>query len=360
MSWKFAKSLSITDRLVLIFVSSTILILSVITALIYPPMKELLHQATLKQEHYNFLLTQICIKKFFVGLWVSTLIIILTSYILAKKSMKPLKLFTKELADINASSLDKRLCNQGNPKEIQDLVVTCNEMLLRIELAFKHIKQFSASMAHELRNPIHYLRTTTEITLAKPQTIDTYQQMLQAHLEEYQHLTQLIDNLLFLTRCEHGQIQLNRRFVSASYLISSIIEYYLYLAEEKGVTLQVDGDAQILVDEHLFKRVISNLIDNSLAYMDGKGEIIIKVERITADQIQILIKDNGVGIAKEHLPLLCQEFYRVNYGKNKEKSSLGLGLGLAIANSIMEHHQGKMIIESQLGFGTSVRLLLNQ
>lgn len=123
--------------------------------------------------------------------------------------MKPIKKFTDELASISASSLDKRLPYEGNPKELQELAATCNNMLFRIESAFSHIKQFSASMAHELRNPIHYLQTATEITLAKPQTVETYQNVLQTHLEEYQNLNQLIENLLFLTRCEHGQLPLN-------------------------------------------------------------------------------------------------------------------------------------------------------
>jgi two-component system heavy metal sensor histidine kinase CusS len=181
--------------------------------------------------------------------------------------------------------------------------------------------------------------------------------VLQTHLEEYQNLTQLIDNLLFLTRCEQGQLQLNIKTLSANYLISSIIEYYHYVAQEKGIEIQVLGDAQIEVDEHLFKRVIANLIDNSLAYTNEDGRIQICIEKKTDDSIQISIKDNGIGISKEHLPLLCQGFYRVDYKTNQKNS--GLGLGLAIAKSIMGHHKGQLMVDSQLGLGTNVILNLN-
>ncbi|VEB29470.1 sensor histidine kinase [Legionella pneumophila] len=85
MYWRFAKSMSITNRLLLIFIGSTVLILSIITGLIYPPMKELLHHTHLNNEHYNYLLTRICIKNFFVGLWFSTLIIILGQLFARKK-----------------------------------------------------------------------------------------------------------------------------------------------------------------------------------------------------------------------------------------------------------------------------------
>lgn len=357
MYWKSAKSMSITNRLLLIFICSTLLILSVITGLVYPPMREMLLQAHLNNEHYSYLLTQVCIKKFFAALWFSALILIIASYLLAKKSMRPINQFTKELASINALSLEKRLPDEGNPKELQELAVTCNDMLFRMESAFSHIKQFSASMAHELRNPIHYLQTATEITLAKPQTVETYQHVLQTHLEEYQNLTLLIDNLLFLTRCERGQLKLNIRTLSANHLISTIIDYYHSIAQENGIDIQVFGDAQIEVDEHLFKRVISNLIDNSLAYTNEGGRVLISIEQRNDSSTQICIKDNGIGISKEHLPLLCQGFYRVDYSANKENA--GLGLGLAIAKSIMEHHKGRLVLDSQPGLGTNVILTLN-
>ncbi|KTD35853.1 sensor histidine kinase [Legionella nautarum] len=353
MYWKFAKSMSITNRLLLVFFCSNLLILSLITGLVYPPMKELLHQAHSNNEYYTYLLTQVCIKKFFAALWFSALIIIIASYLIAKKSMRPIKNFTKELASISASSLNKRLPYKESPKELQELANTCNDMLFRVECAFRHLKQFSASMAHELRTPIHYLQTATEITLTKPQTTETYQQLLQTHLEEYQNLTQLIDNLLFITRCEHGQLQLKRRKISANSLVSSIVEYYHSTAQENGIDIQVFGDAQIEVDEQLFKRVISNLIDNSLAYSNEGGKILISIEKRPNDSIQIVIKDNGIGISKEHLPLLCQGFYRVDHGKNT-----GLGLGLAIAKSIMEYHKGRLVVESQPSLGTSVILTL--
>ena len=357
MSWKFANSMSIINRLLLIFFSTMLLILIVITGLVYPPLKELLHVAHINHEQYNFVLTQICIKKFFIGLWVSALILICASYIVAKKSMKPIYNFAEELASINASSLDKRLKNDGHPKELRQLAATCNAMLFRIESAFLHIKQFSASMAHELRNPLHYLQTATEITLAKPQSVETYQHLLQTHMEEYQHLTQLIDNLLFLTRSEQGQIQLNRKQLPAKDLINSIVEYYHSTALDKEIEIQVIGNARIEVDEHLFKRVISNVIDNSLKYTKQGGAIVITIEEKVHHNIQITIKDNGIGIAEEHLPLLCQGFYRVDHSTNNE--NIGIGLGLAIAKSIMTIHNGQIEIQSQPGLGTIVSLFLN-
>ncbi|CAM2762413.1 ATP-binding protein [Legionella worsleiensis] len=356
MSWKFANSMSIINRLLLIFIVTTVLILSVITVLVYPPLKKLLYLAHQNQEYHHFVLAQICIKKFFIGLWISALILICASCFMAKKSMKPLDNFSEELASINASSLDKRLKIQGYPQELQQLAATCNAMLFRIESAFRHIKQFSASMAHELRNPVHYLKTATEITLAKPQSVETYQNLLYAHLDEFHHLTQLVDNLLFLTRSEHGQIPLHRKQLSAKTLISSITDFYHFTAVEHRIDINIEGDALIKVDEHLFKRVIANILDNSLAHTKSGGSIHIKTEK-THQKTLISVKDNGTGIAKEHLPLLCQGFYKANHSEDKETT--GLGLGLAIAKAIMNLHHGEINIQSQPTLGTVVTLVLN-
>jgi two-component system, OmpR family, heavy metal sensor histidine kinase CusS len=358
MFWKYVSSISITNRLLLIFLCATLLILVVITGLVYPPMKEMLTQARVNHQYQNYLLAQICINKFFIGLWCSALVVIGASYLLAQKSMLPIKKFTQELNSINASSLNTRLQEAGHPKELQQLATTCNAMLLRIEKNVQQIKKFSASMAHELRNPVHYLQTATEITLSKPQSVETYQHLLHQHLEEYQSLASLIDNLLFLTRSENRHIELKLKILSANSLVSSVIDYYHFIAQTQGVEIQVSGDATIEVDEHLFKRVLANLIDNSLAHTPKEGKISIAIEKRLNGSVQISVKDTGAGIEKEHIPFICQEFYRIETAINKERSSLGLGL--AIAKSIMDNHQGQLHIESQPNTGTTVTLLLKK
>ena len=356
MFWKSGKALSMTNRLLLIFVASTVLMLSIITALIYPPMRDLLNQSHFNHEHHSYLLTQICVKKFFMALWLSSGVIVVAAYVLAQKSLSPLKKFTNDLASISVSSLGKRLDEQGMPKELSELALACNELLLRIELGFSRMKQFSASMAHELRTPIHYLQTATEISLAKPQTVEAYHQLLQGHLEDYQVLTQLIDNLLFLARSEQGQLVLKRKKIAASRLILEVVEYYRSLAEEKSISLEVCGDADLDVDKHLFKRVIANLIDNSLTYTLKGGRVRINTHVSSDNKVCIMIQDNGIGIAKQHLKRVCEGFYRVNHDSNSDHG--GLGLGLAIAQAIMEHHQGQLTLNSELGVGTTVTLSL--
>ncbi|TAL64136.1 MAG: HAMP domain-containing protein [Legionella sp.] len=356
MSWTFVKRLSITNRLLAIFISAILLILTLITLLVYPPMHSLLHHAKMNHEAYSSWLTQVCINKLFIGIWLSALIMIIVSYWLAKKSMRPIEEFSKELTMINARTLDKRLPVAQYPRELQELAATCNEMLLRIEKGVSHIKQFSTAMAHELRNPLHYLRNAAEITLTKPQSIEGYQLFIQNQLDEYHHLTQLIDNLLFLARSERRQLQLKPQEISAKSLIQSVIEYYLPAAEEKKISISLEGDSLIYVDPQLFKRVIANLLDNSLAYTNAGGTITLHIEQTTKTQVQIRVEDNGIGIDADHLPFLTQGFYRVNPQNNE--GNAGLGLGLAIAQSILENHRAELKIASQLGLGTCVILNL--
>ena len=319
-------------------------------------MHYLMEKSYLNHDYSGYLLSQICLKKFFIALWLSAGVSIIASYFLARKSVSPIRKFTQELASVSLSALNKRLNDQDNPKELRELALACNELLLRIDLGVKRMKQFSASMAHELRNPIHFLQTATEISLTKTQTVEDYQQLLHHHLEEYQVLTQLIDNLLFLARSEEGHLLLNKKKLAAKDLISQVIDYYRSLAEEKKTTISIQGDGDIEVDEHLFKRVIANLIDNSLTYTPEGGHILCSIEPSVGNSIRLSIKDNGIGIAKEHLNKVFQGFYRVDYTSNNETK--GLGLGLAIAKSIVEHHHGELSIESTEGIGTTVYLNL--
>lgn len=340
--------MSIIKRLVLIYLTATVLMLGLITVLIYPALKEISIVAP------GNILANLCIRNLFIGLWAAAGISIVACYIISKHSLSPLNKLSKTLNSINVLSLDARLCVNQYPKELKQLATTCNELLSRIEVSFNQLTQFSAGIAHELRNPMHMLKTTTEITLATPQGKEAYTALLEQHLEEFNHLNQLIEKLLLLSRSEHKLLDLSCEHYSAKELIHSVTQFYAIEAEERGVSISCIEDARIFVDRALFRQVLSNLVDNSLRHTPPGGKITAYISE-TADHVNITLSDTGSGIPQDELPYITQGFYRPN-SETSEKQNLGLGL--AIAKSIVQCHSGRLMITSADSVGTKINIEL--
>lgn len=333
-----------------------LLTLAVLTLLIYPPLREILANARANHEHLNYFLTQFCIKKFFISIWISGIIAAISCFFIIRNSLNPLRRFSKELDTINISALHKRLDKQLYPKELKSLLNSCNSMLERVEKAFLHTKKFSASMAHELRNPVHYLKMATEVTLTKPQSAEVYQQLLTNHLEEYQQLSILIDNFLFLTRSENGHIDVKLEEISLASIINLVLEYYQSVAQERKVNFLLLGDAKVCVDTILFKRVIANLIDNSFSHALNLTQIKILIIDLGEKGVKIELTDDGDGIAEEHVPYIFHEFY--SRSQLSPRTNSNLGLGLSICKTIMTNLNGSIKISSTEKSGTKVELYL--
>lgn len=261
--------------------------------------------------------------------------------------------FENKIEQITANSLDERIDLKEWPKELKSFGNKFNTMLDRIETSFIQISQFSSDIAHELRTPITNLLGITEIELSKKQCSDDNKIMLEKYMYEFQHLSKLIENLLFLARSDHGQLVLKKEIVNAREEILKIFDYYQAVADENNIELSCNGNANISVDFLLFKRAINNLISNALKYTKANGKIEINVK--ADDQgVNISVIDTGEGIPAEHLHRIFDRFYRVD--QSRSSHSGGIGLGLAIVKSIIDLHQGKISVQSQLEIGTTVSI----
>jgi two-component system heavy metal sensor histidine kinase CusS len=285
----------------------------------------------------------------------------LVGFFLAHRSMRPFKDIAQAMKQTTISQLQYRLDPQQNwPKEFTHLAKHFNEMLDRLETSFNRLSQFSADLAHELRTPINNLKGETEICLMKDRPISEYQQVLGSNLEEYQRLSRMIENLLFLARAESPKKQLTYTKIPLRKMIENVVEFYTQMAEEKNITFSIMGDEDnqlaLLADELLFERVLHNLCSNALRYTHSGGNITLSLASY-ADKITIQIIDTGIGVAAEHLPHLFERFYRTDSARNQESG--GSGLGLAIVKSIMDLHHATIHVNSAEGEGTTVTLIFN-
>lgn len=274
--------------------------------------------------------------------------------IVARRGMRPLAKITQMTQKISASGLHQRIGSETWPKELMSLVAGFDDMLDRLEDSFKRLSQFSGDLAHELRTPINNLVGEAEVALSRARTSEEYRQVLVSSLEEYEKLSHLIKNLLFLARSESTQLQVERSFFEARKEIQTVIEFHEAVAEEQRVGVSCHGDATVYADPHLFRRAVSNLLSNALQYTPPGGRIDIAVASADRQDVEIHVRDNGSGIDPKDLPKIFDRFYRGDPARSKSRE--GTGLGLSIVKSIMDLHHGSVRIESIPAKGTTATL----
>jgi two-component system heavy metal sensor histidine kinase CusS len=278
----------------------------------------------------------------------------LIGWVIARNGLSPLRQMADTVQRITVNQLHERIDPGRWPGELMVLAHTFNQMLARLEDSFVRLSQFSADLAHELRTPISNLMGETEVTLARVREPAEYRQVLESSLEEYSRLSRMIDSLLFLARAEGAQLSLQLVEFNGRVELDQIREFYDAMAEEQGVSLTCQGEAALAADRILLRRAVSNLVANALRHTPRGGAITLSTTPVNGNRTEISVSDTGCGIEPEHLPKLCDRFYRVDRARFHDDD--GAGLGLALVKSIMELHQGTLAIRSQPGHGTTVTL----
>jgi two-component system heavy metal sensor histidine kinase CusS len=276
---------------------------------------------------------------------------IFIGYLIARRGLRRLYDLTDTTKKITATSLDQRIATKSWPKELRKLGLAFNQMLDRIEISFSHLTQFSDDLAHELRTPINNLMGQTEIALTSQSLPDEYAQVLESNLEELHRISQIIENILFLARAEHPQLDLKKVQLNVKNEISVVCEFYQAMADDKNIKVSYSGEAVMFANQVMFRRMISNILSNALKYTPANGEVDFLVTE-TEQQVEIKLHDTGIGIPAEHLPQILNRFYRVDPARSQHTGSVGLGL--AIVKSIVSIHEGTMSVTSESGQGTTI------
>ncbi|HEY0286771.1 MAG TPA: heavy metal sensor histidine kinase [Pseudomonas sp.] len=265
----------------------------------------------------------------------------------ARSGLQPLRQMSEIAASVSASSLTTRLPQGDMPRELADLTQAFNAMLGRLDDAFQRLSAFSADIAHELRTPLSNLLTHTQVTLTRPREIEDYREALLGNLEELQWMAQMVNDMLYLAKAEHGLLTPNREHLRLEDEADALLEFFLPLAEDTHVSLSREGQATIKGDRHMLRRALSNLLDNALRFTPAHGQVWVRIEKIN-NSVRINIENNGPTIPAELLPRLFDRFYRADPARH-EGSTEHAGLGLAITQSIIRAHGGTIRCESADG-----------
>ncbi len=270
---------------------------------------------------------------------------------LANKALKPVDEITKTARMITSSSLYQRIKLRKTKDEIGRLAETFNDMISRLGRSFKQIRQFSADASHELRTPLTILKGEIEVGLRKRRRPEEYRKILNSNLEEVNHMTQIVDDLLLLSRADMGEVHLQKNRINLTGLISEVGAQAKMIAMAKDIRIHLNNDSEVAVigDRLRLRELLLNLVDNGVKYTPEGGEIRISVDRYNG-RVKLQVMDNGIGIAPEDQSHIFDRFFRVDKARSREAG--GSGLGLSICKWIVEAHGGEISVESGLGKGS--------
>lgn len=276
--------------------------------------------------------------------------------LLLRRGLLPLRQLSESVRGIDLRSLDKRLETRGIPAEFHEPVQALNAMLARLEESFQRLSQFSADLAHEIRTPLHNLLGSNGLALNQPRSTAEYQEVLASNMEEFERLTRMAENLMFLARAEQAERALQLRQLELASVGEELCDYFEALADDREIRLENALCGQLLADQQLLQRALGNLLANAVRHADPGSPISLR--RVdTPGLCWLQVHNQGPPIAPQHLGKLFDRFYRVDPSRAEPGDSGGLGL--AIVRSIMLLHGGQVRVSSDEG-GTVFELGFKQ
>ncbi|KWN09698.1 histidine kinase [Burkholderia territorii] len=279
------------------------------------------------------------------------------AYGIAALGLGPLRRFAARAEQMSTSRLAHPLPELDTSGELKELEHAFNGMLARLNESFTRLSQFSSNLAHDMRTPLTNLQAAAQVVLSQPRSADEYRSVIESSIDEYQRLSRMIEDMLFLARSEQAGTSIDVRRLDAAEEASRVAGYYEPLAEDAGVTVKVDGYAWVDADLTLYQRALSNLLSNALAYAPRGSVVTIDCSE-QAGATTIAVSDTGPGIDAQHVARIFERFYRVD--PSRHNSASGTGLGLAIVRSIMDNHGGECGVDSDPGRRTTFWLRFPQ
>ncbi len=239
-----------------------------------------------------------------------------------------------------------------------------NQELRRLD-AMK--SEFVSVASHELRTPLSAIKNAVQLVLSGKtgEINETQAKFLSMAERNINRLTNILNNLLNLSRIESGKMEFNFQELDLKGVIEFVSNSLKLQAENKSIQLKwdiADPLPSVYGDREKIEQILTNLIGNAIKFTPEGGKVLIIARAFLEDEsrskkmVSISIQDNGIGIPKEHLGQIFEKFYQVE--GSLHRSTGGTGLGLAITKGLVEAHQGKIWVESELGKGSTFTFTL--
>lgn len=265
------------------------------------------------------------------------------TYLAAKFSLKPLKNWSEELADIDQYQLSKRIQKLNTGDELDTLANSFNQLLDRLEKAFEREKRFSAAVAHELKTPLTVVKSNIEfLQLEENPEAEEYAETIEIVQKQNERMVSLVRDLSLLSSTH---VQQQKDWMDLDGMLGEIEGDLKPPLQDKNIQFSynragfwMEGNAVLM------KHALSNLIENAIKYNVDGGEILV-CQSVEEHQYTISVSDTGIGINPEDAPYIFEPFYRAD--KSRSRATGGAGLGLAITKEIIEEHNGSIRYEAR-------------
>ena len=278
------------------------------------------------------------------------------SWFAIEQALSPLSAVTETALQISrADDLSQRIPNPSSKHdETGRFIDAFNETLERLEQIFISQQRFLADVSHELRTPLTVIKGNVDL-MRRMKQVD--EESLDTIEDESDRLTRLVGNLLLEAQAESGKLPLYFSPVELDTLLLDVFKEMRVLARDRVIIKLTEID-QIIVsgDRDRLKQVLINLISNAIKYSPKGGEVFLSLAKM-GDSARLIVRDTGQGIAGEDLPHIFERFFRAEKSRTRSKTG-GFGLGLSISYWIINHHGGRIEVNSAENKGTTFCIYL--
>jgi two-component system, OmpR family, heavy metal sensor histidine kinase CusS len=273
-------------------------------------------------------------------------ILLIAAWLAVRLGHRPLHHISENIRSITAEELGQRIDPSTVPSDLVELVTSFNDMVSRMEDVFLRLSHVSDDIAHELRTPVTAMTTQTQVALSKSREADEYREVLYSNLEEFERMTKMINEMLWLARTDSGLLKPDYETVDSKQELQKLFEYLDAWAEERAVSLVLKGECSpVQCDRSLFRRAVSNLLSNAIHHADKGSEIIVHLDQNNVN-LEIVIENSGENIPAGDIPKLFDRFHRVDPSRQRPGGTGGSGLGLSIVQAIVLLHGGRISVTS--------------
>ena len=294
------------------------------------------------------------------SLIISALLAILggvATYFISGHALKPLREFSDKIEEVQIQNLADSRIEESKIKELNQLSVSYNKMLERLQDAFEVQRQFTANAAHELRTPLSLMQVQLDLyhsTQHPGSDADTLQ-MIKMVTEQNDRLSKMVKTLLDMSELQ--TVGRDEQIIMDD-LVDEVLEDLEPLAQEKNIKLIGKcKDITMVGSDILIYRLVYNLVENAIKYNHSGGQVTVTAYK-EQKHIYLSVSDTGSGIPKELRERVFEPFFRVD--KSRSRKLGGVGLGLALVREIVRVHDGSITVKSNPSGGTILEVIFNQ